>query len=593
MLSTEQVGDKVTALRERYAARDMRMRDITAVRRGDMESVYPDMFPEGMTKPMIANFVDVVARDLSEVLAPLPSFNCSTINSQSEKSKEFADMRSRIANNYIQSSGLQTQMYTGADWLFTYAFLPIIVEPDMQARMPRIRVENPMGAYPEYDRYGRCVSYTKLYIKTLRELIVDFPEYERVILGEMGRDQNLNTEIDLIRYEDKDQIVLMLPQRGNFPLKKAKNPLGKLSVFVSKRPGIDLDDPRGQFDDVLWVQIARARFSLLAMEAAEKSVQAPIVVPQDVSEFAFGPDAVMRTQNPAGVRRVGLELPTGAFTEQQILEQEMRMGSRYPEGRSGQIDASIVTGSGVQALMGSFDSQIKSMQTILGETLEQVVALCFEMDEKLFPGSKKQKGTYLGAPYEFEYDAAKDIKGEYSVQVRYGLMAGLDPSRALIFSLQALQANLVSKDFIMRELPWSMNVSGEQERIDIERMRDSLSSSLASLAQAIPQMAMQGQDPSEIVEKIAKTIELRKKGKAIEDAVKMVFEKPETAQAETQEPAAPQPMGVEQMVSSSMGQQEAPPAEQQPAEQPQATPAPAAGGQPPVDLAGILSQLGG
>jgi len=61
--------------------------------------------------------------------------------------------------------------------------------------------------------------------------------------------------------------------------------------------------------------------------------------------------------------------------------------------------------------------------------------------------------------------------------------------------------------------------SGEQERIDIERMRDSLSASLSSLAQAIPQMAMQGQDPSGIVEQIAKVIELRRKGVVIEEAV--------------------------------------------------------------------------
>jgi len=30
------------------------------------------------------------------------------------------------------------------------------------------------------------------------------------------------------------------------------------------------------YDDVLWAQIARARFSMLAMEAAEKSVQVSI-----------------------------------------------------------------------------------------------------------------------------------------------------------------------------------------------------------------------------------------------------------------------------------------------------------------------------
>jgi hypothetical protein len=421
-------------------------------------------------------------------------------------------------------------------------------------------------------------------MKSIRELCIDFPEYEGRIVGALGRrNTDLNSELQLVRYEDKEQIVLFLPQRDNLVLRKSKNPIGRLSVIVPKRPGIDLDDPRGQFDDVLWVQIARARFSLLAMEAAEKSVQAPIVVPQDINEFSFGPDAIIRTSNPQGVRRVGLELPTGAFTEQQILEQEMRMGSRYPEGRSGQMDASIITGSGVQALMGGFDSQIKAMQTILAESFEQVISICFEMDEKLFPGKKKQRGTFNGAPYEFEYDPKKDINGDYTVQVRYGLMAGLDPSRALIFALQSLQANLVSRDFIMRELPWSMNVSGEQERIDIEKMRDSLSASLAALSGAIPQMAMQGQDPSDIVEKIAKVIDARRKGTAIEEAVMKVFEKPEPEEpAETEQPE--EAMGMPELGLPPQG--EVPPQEQ-PAQAPQGQP------QPPMDLNAILAQMGG
>jgi len=120
------------------------------------------------------------------------------------------------------------------------------------------------------------VSFSKRYLKTVRELLVEFPEYESRILGRNGNNQNLNTAIDMIRYEDKDQIVLYLPQRDDLVLRKAKNPIGKLSVKVARRPGLDQDDPRGQFDDVLWAQIARARFSMLAMEAAEKSVSSSI-----------------------------------------------------------------------------------------------------------------------------------------------------------------------------------------------------------------------------------------------------------------------------------------------------------------------------
>ncbi len=577
-LSTEQVTNKVLALTRRYSERDYRMADITAVRRGNMESVYPDMFPEGMSRPMIANFVDVAARDIAEVLAPLPSFNCSTPSINSDKAKKFSDKRTIIANNYVEFSSLQTQMYTGADWYLTYGFLPIFVDANFDAKMPHIRIENPMGSYPEFDRFGRCVSFTKKYIKTIRELVVDFPEYESVIIGSLGRDMtDYDTNMELMRYEDADQVVLFLPQRGNLVLRKAKNPIGMLSVVVARRPGLDLDDPRGQFDDVLWAQIARARFSMLAMEAAEKSVQAPLVLPNDVSEFAFGPDSVIRTNNPAGVRRVALELPTGAFTEQQLLEQEMRMGARYPEGRSGNIDASIITGSGVQALLGGFDSQIKAGQQILAETFQKVMELCFHIDQTLFDEDKRMAGIYQGAPYEISYKPSKDIKSDYSIQVRYGVMAGLDPSRALIFSLQALQAGLLSREFVMSELPWSMNVGLEKDRIDIERMRDALSGSIGALTQAIPQMAAQGADPSEIIEKIANVIDMKKKGTSIEDAVMEIFKKEE---GETEEaPGMPeQPEAPEGM------QQGAPPAPPQQAGQP-------AG--PPPDVASILARLGG
>jgi hypothetical protein len=582
-LVTEEIVRKVNSLVERYVDRDRRMADITAVRRGQMDSVYPDMFPEEMSKPMIANFVDVAARDIAEVLAPLPSFNCTSTNVNSDRAKKSADKRTMIANNYVEFSELQTQMYTGADWYLTYGFLPVFVEADFDNHMPRIRVENPMGSYPEFDRFGRCISFTKKYMKTLRELVNEFPEYEGAIVGPQGwQFANPSSLLELMRYEDADSILLFLPQRNNLVLAKTKNPIKKLSVTIARRPGLDLDDPRGQFDDVLWAQIARARFSLLAMEAAEKSVQAPLVLPNDVSEFAYGPDAVIRTNNVAGVRRVGLELPPAAFQEQQMLEAEMRTGSRYPEGRSGQIDASIITGSGVQALLGGFNTQIQAGQQILAGLFQKVISLCFEMDERLFDSEKTMYGTYKGARYELSYKPSKDVSGDHSVQVRYGLMAGLDPSRALIFSLQALQAGLISKEFIMSELPWSINVSLEKDRMDVEHMRESLSASVNMLTQAIPQMTAGGGDPTDIVEKIAKVIDMKKRGAQIEDAVLEVFAK--KAEAEPTGPEEAEPAGQPMPPEAPSAPQENPP---QPPSPQQGTP------RPPADAAGILAALAG
>ena len=570
-LEVRQIADKVEALKRRNAERDTRMANVLSVRRGQISNVYPDFFPEGMTQPMIANFIDVAARDLAEVLAPLPSFNCATVNINSDRAKAQADKRSMIVNFYAQSSRLQTQMYTGADWFLTYGFLPIVIELDVKDNQPRIRVDNPLGAYPEFDRFGRVTSYARRYIKTIAELIAEFPEYENQIIGPMGRDMtDLYSLLEMVRYEDDDQILLYLPERTNLVLKQTPNPLGEIMVRVARRPSID-EEPRGQFDDVVWVQLARARFSLLALEAAEKSVQAPLALPNDVQELAFGPDAVLRSQNPQLIRRVGLDIPNAAFTEQAVLQQEMRLGARYPEGRTGNIDASIITGQGVQALLGAFDSQIKASQQIFTQTFEDVLSLCLRIDEKIFPFEKNVRGYNDGSPYELRYNPTKDIKGDYTVEVRYGLMAGLDPSRALIFSLQALGGDLVSKEFVMSELPWSVNVSKEQERIDIQKMRDNLNRAVNAAAGAIPEMIATGQDVSTILGKFADIIDKRRNGISIEDAVKQAFE-----------PEAPTP-----------AEATLPP--QQAAAQPSPSGAPAgspAGALPP-DLSAIMGQLAG
>ena len=253
----------------------------------------------------------------------------------------------------------------------------------------------------------------------------------------------MNGMIEMIRYYDKDQSALYLPSRNHFVLSQTPNPIGKMMVVIAKRPSPD-GELRGQFDDVLGIQLLRNRFALLAMEAAEKSVQSPIVLPNDVQELQLGGDAVIRTANPQGVRRVELTIPQGAFTESQVLNEELRVGARYPESRTGNVKASIVTGEGVQALLGAFDTQVKSAQAIFTTALREVISLCFEVDEKIFNVEKTIRGTDAGAPFAVTYLPAKDIKGDYSSDVRYGMLAGLNPAQGLIFMLQALGGKIIA-----------------------------------------------------------------------------------------------------------------------------------------------------
>ena len=582
MLTVKEIDAKLSRLRTKYAPRDQRMRDVLSVRQGDLSKVFPSMFSEDYPKPLVANFIDVAARDLAEAGAPMPSFNCSATNMVSDAQRKAADTRTRIANYYVSFSDLALQNYNNADWYNTYGMSIGMVEMDYEGNNPRIRMVDPTGAYPEIDRFGRTISLTQLIMSDADTLSAQFPEFAEQILKK-NNFQPGSPYMTMIRYHDAEQDLIYLPDRNNLVLSRVPNPIGKCLARVRIRPSLD-NQARGQFDDVLAVQLARARFAILQIQAAEKSIQAPIAIPQDVQELALGPDAIMRSANPQGIRRVGLELPAGVFTESGVLERELRLGARYPESRSGQIDASVVTGRGVQALQAGFDTQIKAAQAQFARLFEELLALCFEVDEKIFGSIQKTiKGTDDGTPYTLKYIPSRDIKGEYGVDVRYGIMSGMDPNRAVIALLQMRSDKLVSRDYVRRELPVEINVTQEEQRVDIEEMRDSLRIAVAQYAQAIPQMAAQGQDPTQVVTRIAEVISGRQKGLSLESIVEKVFApEPEPAQPEMQAPGMP-PM------SPAAGAAPAPASQQPPQEQ--GGTAPAAGQKP--DIATLLAGITG
>ena len=541
-IDINELGVKVRKLRDRYHTRDSRWADLMAIRQGDIQQVFPGMFSEEYPKPMVANFIDVAARDVAEVIAPLPAFNCDTTDSISDAARKRADKRTMIVAGYRDSCNLQTMMYSGADRYLTFGMLAFIIEPDYENNRPIIRIDNPINSYPEFNRFGKLISYTKRYQKSVRELCNDFPELQSQILTKY---ENRNSErmLEVFRYQDKKELVLFVPERANLVLERAANLLDELPIALAIRPGVDSDEnQRGQFDDIMWVQVARARMATFQLEAAQKSVQAPFALPSDVNVIEIGPDATIRSANPEKIRRVALDIPAGVFQETGALDQELRVGSRYPQGRLGQQSGSIVTGRGVEALMGGFDTQVKTAQAVFAETFRHVMGLCFKMDEKLFGDVKKEvRGVTAGAPYEISYVPLKDIAGDYWVDVSYGMMAGLDPNRALVFGLQARGDKLISRDFLRRQMPWDMNVTQEEEKVEVEELRDSLMQAMASYAQALPAMAAQGQDPTKILTAMAAVIKGRQAGDSIEDLVVAAFAPPPISpeEAAAGEPPAP------------------------------------------------------
>lgn len=532
-----ELAERFRVLKRKNVARDQRMDDILAVRTNMSELVFDGLFPSDWPKPIVANFIDVVAQDTAEMVGVMPTISAAGDSILDESTRSRADKLTKIANYYPYSSRIGSRLTQGADRFASYGFLPFRVEPNYDEQRPHIHIDDPRHSYFEFDRWGNPVSYVRRWYKKASDLAALFPEYQHLIVpwGQASKSEAL---VEVVKWWDKDRCVLFIPERQGIALSQYENPISRLPVAVALRSTID-DEQRGAYDDVLWVYAAKARLAMLSLEAVQKSVEAPIALPQDVQEMAFGPDAILRSQTPERIRRVPLELPQSAMIEGRVLDEELRLGARFPEARAGNIDASLVTGRGVQALMGGFDARIKAAQSAIGDALSDAISMCLEMDEKLWGDrSKVVSSAHNGTPYELKYNPAKDIKGNYNVVHEYGVMAGLDPNRALVWGLQGLSAGLFSKSFLRRNLPVSMNVAEEEKVIDVEKLRDAAMAAAQGYAQVLPQMAANGEDPTRVITVIADLIAARKKGVPIEEAIEKAFA-PEPPAAPA--PGSPQP----------------------------------------------------
>lgn len=492
----------VGRMKDRVADKHASMDRVRKVRQGRFNEVWPDKFNSEYPTSIVANFVDVAARDLAANLAPLPSLACSAGAMKTDADKRRADRKNRIGYNYWRHSRLEWKMKYGADQYLTYGFLPFWVEADYDDKLPFIHVEDPVGAYYELDREFECVRYAREWHDDVYNLAAQFPEYERAILRDPTKYDGVcapGKKTLVVRYIDATQVTMYLPERGNMVIASYAHGLGFCPVHIAMRPGVEMD-PRGQFDDVLWVQLAHTVMAALTLEAGHQAVQAPLAIPSDVQELPMGPNSLIVTDNPDKIRKIGIEVPAAAFALSTQLENEMHQGAGYPDTRLGVGPSGGSTGRGISALEGGYDTQIRLGQDVLGLALRIVTEMAFKLELKLWPHKAKTiTGTVSGESFEMSYTPAKDIGDNTSCDVTYGFASGLSPNAAIVTMLQLRGDDLISRDTVRRQLPFDIDVDREKREILEQQMRDYVMQGVAAALQASGQMFAQGQAPEAVM----------------------------------------------------------------------------------------------
>jgi hypothetical protein len=525
----DKIVRRVAMLRGDQAERDARHQRVHDIRANKIDSVQPGSMPDAWPEPIVANTIDTAARQLSENLAPLPSINCASGVNSSDRAKKFVARKTKIAYSFVIDSRLAPRMPQACDWYLTYGSMPIVVEPDFETGKPRLRFDNPMGTYPQFDLWGNVVSYSRVWREKAHELAAKFPAVAERIFerNQFGRRVTSDDALmEVVKYCDKDTYVLFVPERNNLILSETDNPFGKVAVAIAVKPSPDEQD-RGQFDQVIYPHLARARMAMLGLEATNATVRAPLVLPMDVQQIPFGDNSIIRTNNPGGIQYVSPDHPTAAFQQEAMLQEEVMRGTRTPASATGDVQASIITGQGVNALNGGYDIQIATGQNVIGHALGQALELAFEMDEKFWPQARKTvSGVINGTPFQETYIPAKDIAGDYRVSVTYGFASGMNPNQALVFLLQLRGDQLIPRDFVQRQLPMDVDVTQLQAQIDNEQVTDALKQGVFGMLSNIAVMAQQGMDPTQTLRNASKIISLRERGVPIHEAILQTFQAP-------------------------------------------------------------------
>ena len=441
-MSTETDKDAIyqrcRTLVQHYNTRDRETHLVRAIRRGDWEQVAPGAFTDDYPGPIIANRIDTMARDMAATLSPLPSFNCLPSSILNDRDQKFADKRTKIANHYVESSQLKAQMPDAVDSYHGYGMFVGEVRPDFATKSPKIKLLDGGLAYPMWDADFNVTEIVLVSYMSEQQLCAYYPEQINSLRARRNAEGWME-RVKVHRYQNKSINAVWLPDH-DCVLEWTPNPLRKCTYVAIPRPmGEDwFAVPRGAYADLVYPLLAANEFRLLGLEGVAKAVQAPVVVPTDVPEVPYGPDATIHTANPQGVQRLRVDIPQGAFQATQLLDQDIQVGGMSPGSRSGNVNASVITGRGVDALGEGYSQQVALAQSRLLVGLEKLISLCFEMDEKFWPEEVKEiRGQSLDNPGRTSYVPARHIKGDYSVVGDYGALLGMDPNRALVFVLQA------------------------------------------------------------------------------------------------------------------------------------------------------------
>ena len=491
--------------RQKYAHRMEQGRKVREVLTGKLETIFKDVVRADQ-EPVVGNLIIAAGRTIAQRVGRSPRLDVQPVNRDDDPDLKKAEAHERRLVNYGLQMNIAATRLQAAFWLVCHDLAPLVVTPSSSYGIPVIEVRDPLTCYPGIvwphkpdtvnvlfaDRMtswaaGNIYPQIRNYLQTCEEQV------ENVVIGE---------------FFDADGLTVVMLEPSCMNLTYYPNPVeGHPQVVLTRGFSPDLDF-HGQFDHVVAPLVAQAKLFALVMTYASQQVAAETVVVGEISsnqgKWATGPGAV-NTITPmpgAQANKLTNNMSIQVFNELDRLERAIRLGGQFPAQLSGEPNASIATGKGMEQLTLTVDDNVSYWQNVLDDAFMRCYTLITPMAQAM--GS----------------EGFQDLSKDNVIYVKS--LSGADPAETVRL-LQLQGARNISRYTVMDRLPEIDAPMKEMQRLDVDDMRSTL----------IRALDMQIQTGQVQADTIAKLIQRRKKGDNIED----IWEEIQKEQAAQQQQA--------------------------------------------------------
>lgn len=541
-------------------------------------------------KASVANLLSIGLDQMSmRVASTMPSAYFPPLKDGVERSKDLASLRQKAMLAFWDHNRMNMKLRRRARHLLGYSSSPVIVKPCFRTNMPKWHLRNPLDTYPAMSEDPDnpvpqdCIfTYRKPYM-WLQQM------YGPIINGRLrvGRPQP-DTMFTLIEYVDENELVVGVLGADDDPmlnhveragmevleLERVPNRAGRPLVVIPTR--INLDIPRGQFDDMLGMFYTRARLQALTEIAIERGIfpdEYLVARPGENPEIIAiadgkrgelgivkGGDLQIQQVNPGYKTDIALDR----------IERQERLEGAIPAEFGGESGSNIRTGRrGENVLSAVVDYRVQEAQELFASSLLEEDKIAIAIEKEYFgeqPKSFFMPGRAKSGKIDYTPNKIWETDFHY---VSYSA-SGSDINNLIVGLGQRMGTGMMSKESAREADPLIGDPELEHDRITAEGVEAALLASIQQQA-ANPEGPYQPADLALLVRKVMV------EKKSLFDAVTEVDEAARERQAQEVPPM--DPMAMPGLAMPGMG-----------AESPMMAPEGPAG-PPPIEA--LLAQLGG